>query len=199
LKPRQNEFEYQAKIIHLVYLLWLESQDYIQVYYDDESRISMNSYLPSAWQSKDNPICIVPERSVGLNVFGLLNREMDFHPYTSKESINSALIIRFIDDFLKNALKGMKVIILDNASTHRSEEFKDQIKRWEEEDLFIFFLPAYSPHLNIIETLWRKIKYEWLEQHNFIGSNSFFDRLDFILLNIGNLFSIEFNNQTIPE
>ena len=28
--------------------------------------------------------------------------------------------------------------------------------------MHIFYLPTYSPHLNKIETLWRKIKYEWL-------------------------------------
>jgi transposase len=26
----------------------------------------------------------------------------------------------------------------------------------------VFYLPTYSPHLNIAETVWRKLKYEWL-------------------------------------
>jgi len=26
----------------------------------------------------------------------------------------------------------------------------------------VIFLPTYSPELNLIEILWRKIKYEWL-------------------------------------
>ena len=59
---------------------------------------------------------------------------MDFHPYTTKQSVNSAITIGFIDDFLKNALPDLKVIVLDNASIHHSEEFKDQIQRWEEEE-----------------------------------------------------------------
>ncbi|WP_368860940.1 transposase, partial [Desulforhabdus sp. TSK] len=29
-------------------------------------------------------------------------------------------------------------------------------------NLYIKFLPTYSPELNLIEILWRKIKYEWL-------------------------------------
>ncbi|PJE78667.1 hypothetical protein CI610_02389 [invertebrate metagenome] len=28
--------------------------------------------------------------------------------------------------------------------------------------LIVCFLPTYSPELNLIETLWRKVKYEWL-------------------------------------
>ena len=172
-------------------LLWLEKQGYIKVYYGDATRVSMNSYLPSAWQPKGKPI--------GLNVFGLLNHDHDFHAYTTKQSINSGLIVGFIDDFLKNAPKGIKVIVLDNAPTHRSEEFEDQLQRWQKQDLFIFFLPRYAPHLNIIETLWRKIKYEWLEQHTFKGSNDFFKALEFILLHIGTIFKINFVNPILSK
>jgi transposase len=28
--------------------------------------------------------------------------------------------------------------------------------------LYLLFLPPYCPELNLIEILWRKIKYEWL-------------------------------------
>ncbi len=29
---------------------------------------------------------------------------------------------------------------------------------WQKRGLYLLFLPAYSPHLNIAGTLWRKIK-----------------------------------------
>ncbi len=32
------------------------------------------------------------------------------------------------------------------------------------------YLPAYSPELNLIEILWRKIKYEWLPLQAFRDS-----------------------------
>lgn len=169
------------------------------MYYGDATKVSMNSYLPSAWQDKENPICIIPQKYASLNVFGFINHDNDFHPYTTKQNINSAMIIAFIDDFLKNAPKGMKVIVLDNAPTHHSAEFQDQIERWEEEDLFIFFLPRYSPHLNIIETLWRKIKYEWLEQHKFIGSDYFYEALELILVNIGTQYFINFKDHVLSK
>lgn len=37
-----------------------------------------------------------------------------------------------------------------------------KIQEWEEQDVFIFFLPPYSPELNLIEILWRRIKYNWI-------------------------------------
>ena len=59
-------------------------------------------------------------------------------------------MIAFLDDFAKQ-IKQKTVIVLDNAPIHHSDEFQEQIAVWEEQDLHIFFLPAYSPHLNIIE------------------------------------------------
>ena len=157
----------------------------------------MNPYLPSAWQKKGKTIGIIPDKSTGINVFGLLSRNMDFHPYTTKQTITSGLTIGFIDDFSKN-IKEPVVIILDNAAIHHSQEFEEQIERWQEQDLFIFYLPRYSPHLNIIETLWRKIKYEWLKPHHYFGSNSFFANLEVILLNIGTIFKINFDDPFCP-
>lgn len=178
-------------------MLSLENKGFIDVYYADGVRFSMNSYLPSAWQEKGVPICIVPNRSCGVNVFGFMNRNMDFHPYTTQQSMNSDLVIAFIDDFAKSRTNPTAIII-DNASIHHSQEFQEQIERWQEQDLFIFYLPRYAPHLNLIETLWRKIKYEWLKQHQYLGSDLFFEGLERILLAIGDEFTINFKNQFLP-
>ncbi len=158
----------------------------------------MNSYLPSCWQIKGAGKAIVPQKSQGLNVFGFLNRKMDFHPYTSKSNINSSLIIGFIDDFVCT-LKEPTVLVLDNATSHHSGEFKDKIEEWKEQGLEIFYLPTYSPHLNLIETLWRKIKYEWMQQHHFLDAKSFFDGLESILVQIRSVFKIKFKDQLLPD
>ncbi|WP_420870142.1 transposase [Catalinimonas alkaloidigena] len=33
------------------------------------------------------------------------------------------------------------------------------MEQWQEQDLYIFFLPKYSLHLNYIEILWRKMNW----------------------------------------
>ena len=58
------------------------------MYYGDATRVSMNSYLPSAWQPKGKPIGIIAQKHIGLNVFGFLNHDHDFHAYTTKQSIH---------------------------------------------------------------------------------------------------------------
>ena len=188
------------KIIHLCGLLWLEKEGFIKIYYGDESGFTMNSYLPSAWQKKGEPIAIIPNKYARINVFGLLSRDMDFYAYTLKSSVDSTVVITFIDEFIKEKKFPLPtVIILDNASMHTSAEFETEMERWEDEDVYIFHLPKYAPHLNLIETLWRKIKYEWLKQHHFIGTDFFFAALDAILKKIGTEYTINFKDQLLPN
>jgi len=42
---------------------------------------------------------------------------------------------------------------------HTSKLFKSNIKKWEEKGLHLLYLPPYSPELNLIEILWREMKY----------------------------------------
>ena len=82
--------------------------------------------------------------------------------YVFEGSVNSDVVIACFDKFTKN-LDKKTVVIIDNASMHTSHAFLDNIDRWEKQNLFIQNIPPYSPELNKIEILWRKIKYEWLD------------------------------------
>ena len=71
-------------------------------------------------------------------------------------------MIKFIDDFAKT-IKKPTVIVIDNAPIHTSKAFREKITQWKQQKLEIFWLPAYFPQLNLIEILWRFMKYEWIE------------------------------------
>ena len=43
------------------------------------------------------------------------------------------------------------MIVLDNAPIHRSKAFEKKIAEWSQKKLKIFWLPTYSPQLNLIE------------------------------------------------
>lgn len=105
--------------------------------------------------------------------------------------MNSDLIIAFIDDFAENITQ-KTVLVLDNAPIHHSETFKDKIDEWQQKDLYIFFLPTYSPHLNLIETLWRKIKYEWLKPKDYLNFDTLTNAVESIVLEIGKKYKINF-------
>ncbi len=51
---------------------------------------------------------------------------------------------------------------MDNSSIHTSEEFEEQIPQWKKQGLLIKYFIPYAPELNLIEILWRHIKYLWL-------------------------------------
>jgi len=50
------------------------------------------------------------------------------------------------------------VIVLDNARVHTAAQVKEQSVCWQQRGLFLFYLPPYSPHLNIAERLWKELK-----------------------------------------
>ena len=67
-----------------------------------------------------------------------------------------------------------------------------KIKQWEEDDLLIYFLSPYSPELNLIEFLWRRIKYNWLSFDAYLCFQNLKERLENVLQNIGLKYDIVF-------
>ena len=66
-----------------------------------------------------------------------------------------------------DATRQITVIVQNNASVHRSQLTQQQIQRWQEQGLFLFFLPPYSPQMNRIEDEWLHLKRDELSQERF--------------------------------
>lgn len=90
----------------------------------------------------------------------MISRSNRIHRYLTEETINTAFVSERLDA-LSLSLSHLTVVVLDNASVHK-KAVKERGAIWQERGLFVFFLPPYSPHLNIAEILWRKLKYKWL-------------------------------------
>ena len=85
-------------------------------------------------------------------------------------------------------------MVLDNATIHHSEKFNAKLGEWIQKGLRIFHLSAYSPHLNLIETLWRKIKYQWLKPADYASWEILKEALQNIMNSVGNTFKIDFKD-----
>lgn len=105
---------------------------------------------------------IKSQQSKRLNVLGFLRKDNELDAYTFSSSINSDVVIACIDKFCEKITK-KTFLVMDNSSIHQNNLFWNKEDEWKEKGLEIFFLPTYSPHLNLIEILWRFIKYKWLE------------------------------------
>ena len=126
-----------------------------------------------------------------INVLGFIDRECHFESYVFEGSVNSDVVISCFNEFSKK-LDKKTVVLIDNAPTHTSHAFLDNIENWEKQNLFIQNIPAYSPELNKIEILWRKIKYEWLNFSAYESFASLKESLNHILANIGLDYRINF-------
>lgn len=50
------------------------------------------------------------------------------------------------------------VVVLDNAAFHKGGVIAQEREAWEVRGLFLRYLPAYCPCLNLIEGVWRVVK-----------------------------------------
>ena len=71
-------------------------------------------------------------------------------------------------------------------------KFINKLEQWKEKELLIYFLPPYSPELNLIEILWRRIKYYWLPFNSYLCFQNLKKRLSYVLNNFGNKYDIKF-------
>lgn len=139
-------------------LITLFLEGYIGLRFGDETAFNLEPNVPYGWIKIGEQRGIPSRKGGNLNVFGLVNFLGELTSFQSTKSINSERIIECLDDFC-SSIKKMTFVVLDNAPWHVSKMVEKKIQEWENKGLFIFYLPTYSPHLNIIETLWRKMKF----------------------------------------
>ncbi len=133
----------------------------IDLYYGDESGVSLEPCVPYGWQFADEAVSMPTAKGKGVNCFGLFTRSNKSVIATSDNAITAEFIIEQLER-LSFSINKITVVILDNARIHTGKQMTERIAYWQTRGLFIFYLPTYSPHLNIAETVWRKLKYEWL-------------------------------------
>ena len=63
----------------------------------------------------------------------------------------------YLDRVAEGLAKPLKVF-MDNAPFHRSREVEGRKEAWRERGLMVAYLPRYSPHLNPMESVWRRVK-----------------------------------------
>jgi transposase len=80
-------------------------------------------------------------------------------PLVFNGSCNTELFENWVEQFLVQELKPGQVVIMDNASFHKSQKTRQLI---ESVGCRVVFLPPYSPDLNPIEQFWANMK-RWIK------------------------------------
>ena len=170
----------------------LEDKQEINLFFTDETGFNLVPCIPYGWQPIGEQRTIRSAKDRVCNFYGLLSRKGKLKVFSTSKSINSDFIISCIDEIAKEAKKVSQptVLVLDNAPWHVSEKIQIKQEEWADRNIYLFYLPVYSPHLNLIETLWRKIKYEWLNAEDYLSAKALKSALYHIIQNYNDGFSI---------
>lgn len=139
----------------------------INLYYYDESGFDTLPSIPYAWQPVGTTLELSSFPSKRLNVMGFMSRDQKAFFHFTEDRVDTAQVIEAFDRFSKDYASGyaihqkLCVVNIDNAPWHTSRAFHERQGEWASRGVIVHFLPSYSPELNLIEILWRKIKYEW--------------------------------------
>ena len=132
-------------------------------------------------------------------MLGIINKKNVFVDETYLGSIDSSTVIKFLDKFSNN-LKKKRTLVIDQAPIQTSDKFLEKLSDWKRKNLEIFWLPTFDPpKLNLIEILWKFIKYDpqdlvrvWIEIKAYDSWNSLVKYLKNVLDNVGTEYVINF-------
>ena len=194
MRPRQQADPalYEVRKEALSLLEKQAEQGRIDLFYGDETQFSQVGYVPYGWQFDDEQVAIKVGKGNTLNCFGLLSRSNRFLYKVTRQRVDSNFIIEMLDRFSWSLTKHT-VVVLDNAGVHTSRKVKEHFKTWQNRGLYIFYLPPYSPHLNIIERLWKEMKQGWISPSDYDTEDDLFYSVDRICANIGKTLFLNFS------
>lgn len=163
LKQQRDEGLFRLFEQELKLLTQMAERGAIDLYYFDGSGFNLNPNVPYSWSKKGKQALLPAIRSKGYTILGLLNvQNNSFEGNIYNGAANAKCVVQTLGE-LADKIQKKTIVILDNASIHKALIVKNKIKTWRAKGLFLQFIPAYSPELNLIEILWRFMKHYWLD------------------------------------
>lgn len=159
--------------------------------YFDEVGFSLDPCIPYAWQKVGETIELPTAKGKRLNVLGFFTTENALTSFCVEHTLTTEVVIACVDRF-SETITQKTVVIIDNAPIHTSHAFQKKIPEWKKKGLQFKFLPAYSPELNLIEILWRFIKYRWIPFSAYLNFNTLVAAVEDILVHVGSKYKIDF-------
>ena len=193
LKSKQNAEKFQRAKERNEALERRRLQGEVDLFYFDGSGFSLAPVVPYAWQPIGKhvllPACTTTRYR--LNVLAFMNKDNALIPFSFNGRVDGEMVAACFEAFSKG-LEKKTFVILDNAPVHKSKAFLSNLPRWTKRGLIVKFLPTYSPELNLIEILWRKIKYEWLPFSAYLSFQRLQEAVEDILKRFGTDYVIKF-------
>lgn len=187
--PSPQLYAYKTEKLQELERLYAKRE--INLFYGDESHVCTEGYVPYGWQFPGEDVFVPSERAKRLNIFGMIDRDNHFEGFCTSESIDAGKVVDFLECYSFRIDK-KTVVVLDNASVHRNAKIREMRPIWEKRGLFIFYIPPYSPHLNIVKTLWRIMKGKWLRPQDYTSADTLFYATNRALAEVGKALKINY-------
>lgn len=107
-----------------------------------------------------------PGSNEKIHLFGAWNYAQDKIEYQTHVKKTRFEFRAFLQDLIERRYPNrFLILVMDNASYHHAKMVQEYLESVKEQ-VFIFWLPTYSPELNLIERVWKHLKQ--------VGLNNFF-------------------------
>lgn len=183
---------YDFKREELTDLEDMAQKSLIDLFYGGETYIIGEVYVPYGWQFPSEKVFMLVEKGHKVNVFGLIDRQNKCYWAATGENIDSLFVMEQLDD-LSLMFRKETFVVLDNASVHKSKLIGERLPFWQKRGIFVFYLPTYSPQLNIAETLWWHLKGGYLKPDDYVEKDSLSYAVNRCMANIGINCKIKFS------
>lgn len=145
--------------------------------FEDEAGIGIRTRSGRTWgEVNKTPVVTVNQERGGYNILSAITAAGELAFDIEEKSINGKRYIEFLEKLLVGRTRPL-IVIVDNATFHRSKEVREFV-RGHRHQIRIFFFPPYAPKLNPDEQVWNEIKHRNLEKEPIKNKSDLNRRID---------------------
>jgi hypothetical protein len=171
-QTQQNLEQQRLKQADLDILELAAQEGHIDLKYLDEAGFCLFSPVSYSYSRIKQQKCLeqVPTRGHRISILGLWQPEQQFEYTLAQGGFDGKSYITVMNSIAQKAgltleqTGRLAVVVQDNGSIYNREIVQQQWQRWQQQGLFLFFLPLYSAQMNRIEDQWHQ-----LETHEIAG------------------------------
>lgn len=127
------------------------------ILFGDEASMRSDHHAGTTWGAMGRtPVVPTTGQRFSLNMLSAVGARGEFQFMIHEGRANAEVFLEFLQRLMHDA-KGPIFLVLDGHSIHKARIVTDYVSE-QNGRLKLFFLPAYSPHLNPDEQVWGNVK-----------------------------------------